>query len=348
MPGFITAILSVRRILGQGRRMIQLKPSPTRRQFLAGAAAAASLGCSRQTADGFRPLFDGTTLKGWRTISRVPVAAYPGAPEPSPDSPGYKRALTSQRPVGRRERRGHRRAGPSWIQTGRLPDHRGDLRGFRIARSTSTRTGPWTAASCSAPHAIGRAGLPGAPGLPHAGVGRHVSSATASETGGRGTTPSIRSWMPAAARPASSANRPPTRRSRSWPGTRRRRHSSAPGNSGTGTLCACVCVRRVPAHHHLGERRADRRVGRGHAARLPNYDRVAAAKLLGRQGHIALEVHDSGPDLWMGQDRWLPGHCLPLAQPPDQDARGRGAGEALRTAWLPACAPAFPAANPRR
>ena len=35
---------------------------------------------------------------------------------------------------------------------------------------------------------------------------------------------------------------------------------------------------------------------------------MAAAKLLGRQGHIALEVHDSGPDLWMGQDRWLPGH----------------------------------------
>ena len=40
----------------------------------------------------------------------------------------------------------------------------------------------------------------------------------------------------------------------------------------------------------------------------PNYDRDAALKLLGRRGHIALEVHDSGDDLWMGQDRWLPGH----------------------------------------
>jgi hypothetical protein len=44
------------------------------------------------------------------------------------------------------------------------------------------------------------------------------------------------------------------------------------------------------------------------ALEAPNYDREAVAALLGREGHIALEVHDSGDDLWMGRDRWLPGH----------------------------------------
>ncbi|MFC4242131.1 DUF1080 domain-containing protein [Gryllotalpicola reticulitermitis] len=38
------------------------------------------------------------------------------------------------------------------------------------------------------------------------------------------------------------------------------------------------------------------------AIRHPNYDREAVAELLGREGHIALEVHDNDPR--MGRDRW--------------------------------------------
>jgi hypothetical protein len=34
----------------------------------------------------------------------------------------------------------------------------------------------------------------------------------------------------------------------------------------------------------------------------PDYDRDAVAELLGRSGHIALEVHDNDPR--MGHDRW--------------------------------------------
>lgn len=37
----------------------------------------------------------------------------------------------------------------------------------------------------------------------------------------------------------------------------------------------------------------------------PTYDREAVARLLGRTGHIALEVHDN--DEAMGDDRWAPG-----------------------------------------
>jgi hypothetical protein len=37
----------------------------------------------------------------------------------------------------------------------------------------------------------------------------------------------------------------------------------------------------------------------------PDYDKAAIAKLLGRAGHIALEVHDNDPG--MGDDRWAPG-----------------------------------------
>ena len=37
----------------------------------------------------------------------------------------------------------------------------------------------------------------------------------------------------------------------------------------------------------------------------PDYDRQAVAGLLGRAGHVALEVHDNDPG--MGADRWAPG-----------------------------------------
>jgi hypothetical protein len=39
-----------------------------------------------------------------------------------------------------------------------------------------------------------------------------------------------------------------------------------------------------------------------------NYDREAVAKLLGRRGHIAFEVHNTSPTMMFGADRWLPGH----------------------------------------
>ncbi|MBB6732101.1 3-keto-disaccharide hydrolase [Cohnella zeiphila] len=42
--------------------------------------------------DAFAPIFDGTTLKGWHAVPRLPVAFAPGAPEPDPLSDAYIRA----------------------------------------------------------------------------------------------------------------------------------------------------------------------------------------------------------------------------------------------------------------
>lgn len=41
--------------------------------------------------------------------------------------------------------------------------------------------------------------------------------------------------------------------------------------------------------------------------RTEGYDPEAVATLLGRAGHIALEVHNSGQGDRLGQERWLPG-----------------------------------------
>ena len=38
-----------------------------------------------------------------------------------------------------------------------------------------------------------------------------------------------------------------------------------------------------------------------------NYDKEACAKMLGRKGHISLEVHDNNFNHWLGKDRWWPG-----------------------------------------
>jgi 3-keto-disaccharide hydrolase len=38
-----------------------------------------------------------------------------------------------------------------------------------------------------------------------------------------------------------------------------------------------------------------------------NYDKEACAKMLGRKGHISLEVHNNNFNHWLGKDRWWPG-----------------------------------------
>ncbi|MBG86374.1 MAG: hypothetical protein CMO80_05670 [Verrucomicrobiales bacterium] len=38
-----------------------------------------------------------------------------------------------------------------------------------------------------------------------------------------------------------------------------------------------------------------------------NYDKEACARMMGRKGHISLEVHDNNFNHWLGNDRWWPG-----------------------------------------
>ncbi len=69
--------------------------SLTRRGFLAGTACAFPLGpAAAQPA--WRPLFDGETLDGWRAIHRLPVSRIPGGRSPGKDSPQYQKALRSK------------------------------------------------------------------------------------------------------------------------------------------------------------------------------------------------------------------------------------------------------------
>jgi hypothetical protein len=285
--------------------MFQLRPSPTRRQFLGSAAAAASLGCSRRTEDGFRPLFDGKTLKGWRAISRVPVAAYPGAPEPSPESAGYKRALTSK---GR------------WVvENGVIiggQDPPGSALGSYLI--TEETFGDFELLADVNPDWAVDSGIM-VRATPIGGQGFQVhldyrmlgSVATFFGNG-------IGNW-----RARHYAFNPKLDASRNAIGLirelapdeeiRKLAWHSAPEEFfrvwkfGDWNTLRVLCAGEYP---HITTWVNGAKIAELDAATLqaPNYDREAVAKLLGRQGHIALEVHDSGPDLWMGQDRWLPGH----------------------------------------
>jgi hypothetical protein len=285
--------------------MNQPKPSPTRRKFLAGAAAAASLGCSRQTADGFRPLFDGTTLKGWRTISRVPVAAYPGAPEPSPDSPGYKRALTSK---GR------------WVVENGVVIGGQDPPGSTLGSYLITEEtfGDFELiAEVNPDWAVDSGIMIRATPIGGQGFQVHLDYRMLGSVGtffGNG----IGNWRARhyAFNPKFDANRNATGLVRELAPDeeiRKLAWHSAPEEFfrvwkfGDWNTMRVLCVGEYP---HITTWVNGAKIAELDAATLqaPNYDRAAAAKLLGRQGHIALEVHDSGPDLWMGQDRWLPGH----------------------------------------
>jgi hypothetical protein len=40
---------------------------------------------------------------------------------------------------------------------------------------------------------------------------------------------------------------------------------------------------------------------------IPNFDKKAVSERLGRRGHISLEVHSNGPNDRLGKDRWAPG-----------------------------------------
>jgi hypothetical protein len=77
-----------------------------RREFVVAAAAAAVLpgvACSADSnamslPSGFRVLFNGRTLEGWHTASRLPIPYWPGANEPviDPNSAAYQKAVSSQ------------------------------------------------------------------------------------------------------------------------------------------------------------------------------------------------------------------------------------------------------------
>ncbi|MCC7173561.1 MAG: DUF1080 domain-containing protein [Bryobacterales bacterium] len=275
----------------------------SRRAFLLGAPAAA-LGCRRSPEAGWRPLFDGKTLAGWRAIPRVPVAAYPGAPEPSPQSPGFQKALASK---GR------------WVVEGGAITGGQDPPGSRLGAYLITEevfgdfellldaNPDWATDSGIMIRATDNGGQ---------GFQVHMDYRMLGSVGtffGNG----IGNWRARhyafnptfdSSRRVAGLHREPAPdeeiRKLAW--------HSAPeeffrvwkfGQWNT------LKIRSVGELPRITTWVNGSRIAELDAATLeaPNYDRQAVRKLLGRQGHIALEVHDSGDDLWMGKDRWLPG-----------------------------------------
>ena len=277
---------------------------PSRRGFLL-CASAASLGCGSRPEAGFQPLFDGKTLAGWRAIPRVPVAAFPGAAEPSPQSPGYVRALTSS---GRWE-----------VQDGAIiggqdpPDSR--LGAYLITEETFgdfelllDANPDWATDSGIMIRATGNGGQGFQIHMDYRMLG---SVATFYGNG-------IGNWRARhySFNPSFDANRRVIGLHRELaPDEELRKLAwhSAPEEffrvwrfGGWNTLR----IRCVGEYPRITTWVNGAQIAELDAATLqaPNYDREAVLKLLGRRGHIALEVHDSGDDLWMGKDRWLPGH----------------------------------------
>jgi hypothetical protein len=279
--------------------------SSKRRDFLGIAAASTLLGCSRSSEAGFRPLFDGKTLGGWRAIPRVPVAPYPGAPEPSKDSPSYQRALTSHGRwivengaiIGGQEPPGSR-LGAYLITEKTFGD-------FELLVDVNP---DWAVDS----GIMLRATPLGGQGFQvHLDYRMFGSVATFFGNG-------IGNWRARhyAFNPKLDANRQAVgliREPAPDEEIQKLARHSVPEDffrawkfGGWNTLR----VRCLGEYPRITTWVNGVEIAELDAATLkaPDYDREAVAKFLGERGHIALEVHDSGDDLWMGKDRWLPGH----------------------------------------
>jgi hypothetical protein len=275
----------------------------SRRSFI--AAAAIPLARARQMEPGFHPLFDGKSLRGWRAIPRVPVAAYPGAPEPSKESSAYRRALTSK----------GRWTVENGVITGGQEPPGSELGAYLITGETF---GDFELTLDVNPDwAVDSGVMLRATALGGQGFQLHLDYRMLGSVGtffGNG----IGNWRARhyAFNPRLNALGEAIGLVRELaPDEEIRKLSwhSAPEEffrvwkfGGWNTLR----VRCQGEYPHLTSWVNGAKIAELDAAKLqaPNYDPEAVKKLLGRRGHIALEVHDSGPDLWMGQDRWLPGH----------------------------------------
>jgi hypothetical protein len=284
----------------------------TRRRLLRGMAVAPVLGALRLgraagAPAGFRPLFDGRTMAGWRAISRVPVPDYPGAPEPDKNSEAYKRTLTTkgswvikdgvitgqQDPVG--SRLGaylitEKTFGDFELQLDVNPDWSVDSgimiratpiggQGFQVHMDYRYR---------------GSVGTFYGNGL---GPFRARQYAYQAKFDAKGNAIGLE--------PCENPEAEAERKRLAW---------AAPPDTffkvwkfGDWNTIRARCVGKYPRITSWinGTKIAELDAG---ALQAEHYDRDAVAQLLGRKGHIALEVHDSGDDLWLGKERWLPGH----------------------------------------
>ncbi len=281
----------------------------TRRGFLATSACALPL-APASGATAWRPLFDGETLAGWRAIHRLPVARHPGGPSPPKDSPRYRKALRGK---------GEWRVVDGAITGGQAPPGSG-VGGYLISNEKfadfelSLEANPdWGVDTGLMIRATG-IGSQGLQVLVDHRQGGNIGSFYGNGIGGfntrqfgfearRDASGKVVGMIPVAYRDLSP--RPdPGKSAATW--------SAEPEvffetwRFGEWNEIRVRCAGRLPTLVTWinGEKMASLDTA---TLQAEGYDAEAVAGLLGRAGHIALEVHNSGQGDRLGQERWLPG-----------------------------------------
>ncbi len=281
----------------------------TRRSLLAGSAGVLSLGrASAQST--WRPLFDGKTLAGWRAIHRLPAARLPGAPPPAESSPRYRKALQGK---------GDWKVIEGSITGGQDPPGSG-VGGYLISNEKfadfelSIEANPdWGVDTGVMIRATSR-GSQGFQVLVDHREGGNVGSFYGNGIGGFNTRSfGFKGKKDAAGKvvgmtPVSYRDLDP----QPDPGKSEASWSAGPDaffetwRFGEWNEIRVRCEGRLPKLSTWinGEKMAMLDAA---GMKAKDYDAEAVAALLGRAGHVALEVHNSGGGDRLGEERWLPG-----------------------------------------
>ena len=281
----------------------------TRRQFVVGCACALPVGTASAQTD-WQPLFDGKTLDGWHAIHRLPVPRIPGGRSAAKDSPQYLRALRSK---------GDWKVVDGAITGGQEPPGSGvggylitdeEFGDFELSLEANPDWGVDTGIMVRAT-SIGSQGFQV---LVDHREGGNIGAFYGNGIGGFNTrefgfnaqkdsTGSVVGMTPIAYQDLT-PEPDPGRSAASW--------SASPEDFFETWRFGQWNEVRVRCQGHLptlttwinGKKMATLDAANMKAA---GYDAQAVAELLGRAGHIALEVHHSGQGDRLGAERWLPG-----------------------------------------
>ena len=281
----------------------------TRRGFLAGSACTLPIGTASAQAS-WRPLFDGKTLDGWHAIHRLPVSRNPSGPHPAKDSPRYQKALLSK---------GDWRVVDGAITGGQEPPGSG-VGGYLLSDETfadfelSFEANPDWGVDTGVMVRATALGSQGFQVLVDHRRGGNVGSFYGNGIGGfntrrfgldakRDASGNVVGMTPIALRDLSP---PPV------PAESEAIWSAGPDaffetwRFGEWNEIRVRCEGRLPTLVSWinGKKMA---VLDSATMVAEGYDAEAVAALLGRAGHIAFEVHNSGEGDRLGDERWLPG-----------------------------------------
>ncbi len=281
----------------------------TRRGFLARSACALPL-CPAAAQTTWRPLFDGKTLDGWHAMHRLPVARNPGGRSAAMDSPQYQRALQSK---------GDWRVVDGAITGGQEPPGSG-IGGYLVTNEKfadfelSLEANPdWGVDTGIMIRATG-IGSQGFQVLVDHRQGGNIGSFFGNGIGGfnsrqfgfnakQDSSGKVVGMTPVAYQDLS-PQPDPGKSEANWSAGSEAFFET--WRFGEWNEIRVRCEGRLPtlATWINGEKMASLDSANMIAE---GYDAEAVATLLGRAGHIALEVHNSGQSDRLGSERWLPG-----------------------------------------